>query len=130
MAGPTNICFRRACDCDICNVLPPRFICSDRFLVYQFSCRHCNDFYVGQTNRPFKFRYCEHSRAIKKFDRSSALTEHLQKHHAKLVNKSISDFKLQVIDKCADPVTTRVTEARYIRLLRPKINRKHELTEF
>ena len=31
---------RKHNDCDICNVLPPKFTCTDRFVVYKFSCRH------------------------------------------------------------------------------------------
>lgn len=117
-------------NCEICDRLPDRILCTTRHLVYKFTCHLCNDFYIGQSNRPFKFRFNEHCRSLlNKNKNNSALAEHvLQKHHS--VNCTIDDFDLSIIDKCNDPVDTRLTEARYIKRLSPQINRKHELIDF
>ena len=44
--------------------------------------------------------------------------------------KSIDRYDLEILEKCSDPLDTRLTEARFIKKLSPKINRKHELVEF
>ena len=86
-------------NCEICESLPDQYDCTDRFLVYQFTCKVCNEFYIGQTNRPFKQRFLEHKKAILKRQKTSALAEHL---HNGLPNSSIIDFKLDILARCRD----------------------------
>ena len=112
-------------DCEVCNMLPGGFKCDDRFLVYKFTCKYCNQFYIGETCRPFKARYSEHKRSISSNNKSSALAEHAIKCHSDL-KITIADFDLQIVKKCADPLTTRLTEANCIDRQRPQLNRKHE----
>ena len=102
--------------------------CNDRFLVYKFNCKKCEEFYIGQTSRPFKYRFLEHKRAIEKNRSSSALAEH--RHRQGPGVSSILDFDLQILDQCRDALDNKLTEARFIKRLRPKINRKHELINF
>ena len=60
---------KNSCDCNICKELPPKYKCSDRFLVYKFTCNACSSFYIGQTSRPFRLRYKEHMSSIDKRDK-------------------------------------------------------------
>ena len=114
-------------NCNICQKLPERYSCNDRFLVYKFTCVSCGHFYIGQTCRPFKQRYHEHERAVKNNKvNDSALANHIHADSPKVIDM----YDLEVLEKCSDPLDTRLTEARYIKKLSPKINRKHELTEF
>ena len=103
------------------------FHCKDRFIVYQFSCVLCNEFYIGQTCRPFKLRFNEHKRNIAQNSLNSALAEHALKVH---VNRglTISDFDLKILRRCRTPLEARLTEARLISIHRPQLNRKHEMT--
>ena len=113
--------------CLVCESLPNKMKCTDRFLVYKFTCHHCKDFYIGQTSRPFKHRFNEHKRAVDKGNvDSSAMAEHCLKCRP----KRLTDFDLEILDKCKDALDTRLTEARYIKQLIPKINRRKELTIF
>ena len=114
-------------NCEPCEMLPKRLNCNDRFLIYKFTCKSCDQSYIGQTSRSFKHRFSEHKRAILKQQNTSALAEH---NHNGPKNSSIQDFNLEILDRCNDPLDTRLTEARFIKRLRPKINRKEEMTAF
>ena len=50
--------------CEICKNIGSKSTCEQRFVVYQFTCQICGDSYIGQTARPFKFRYNEHKYSI------------------------------------------------------------------
>ena len=114
-------------NCAVCDILPDKVKCTNRFLVYKFTCRYCKEFYIGQTSRPFKFRFNEHKRAVNNGCDSSAIAEHC----LKCISKQLTDdFDLDIIGMCKDAVDTRLTEARFIKRLIPKINRKKELTVF
>ena len=113
-------------NCEICPKMHDDLNCSHRFLVYKFTCVLCNEFYIGQTNRPFKLRFNEHKRSIVQNNLSSALAEHASKAHANR-SMTISDFDLQILRSCHTPLETRLTEAKMISLHRPNINRKHEI---
>ena len=120
-------------ECEVCEALPAKYNCSDRFLIYKFTCKICNDFYIGQTSRSFKLRFSEHKRAIAKKQAKSALAEHDHGPHGTFQgpkNNSIEDFDLDILDQCGDSLDTKLTEARFIKNLCPKINRKSELTAF
>ena len=49
----SNTPINRHDNCNICTVLPCKYSCSDRFIVYKFTCNYCKEFYVGQTSRSF-----------------------------------------------------------------------------
>ncbi|MEL7309436.1 MAG: hypothetical protein AAGK05_17325, partial [Pseudomonadota bacterium] len=110
-------------DCEICESLPNQYMCSDRFLVYKFTCNICQNFYIGQTSRPFSVRFKEHMRSVHNRDNKSALSQHVTEAHK---NQSSVTFKCDVIKKCFSPLDTRLIEARAIDCLRPSLNRKHE----
>ena len=112
-------------NCDVCNQLPNNYMCSDRFLVYKFTCVVCNEFYIGQTSRSFTFRYKEHMSSLNKKDKKSALSQHSLEAHNNLENVH---FTLDILERCSSPLETRLREAKTIDLFRPSLNRKHEKT--
>ena len=112
-------------NCEVCFKLPDRFTCNDKFLVYEFTCKYCKNVYIGQTCRPFKARYNEHTRSLNSNNKISALSEHaMNTHHNN--NASINDFQLNIIKRCKGPLETRLAEANAIDRFRPQLNRKHE----
>ena len=113
-------------NCTVCDWLPSKYTCKDKFFVYKFTCKFCANFYIGQSSRPFKLRFMEHARSFNN-KISSALADHRSqcKHIV-----SIDNFTLDILDKCKNPVDTRLSEARCIKSMKPNINRKHELIDF
>ena len=86
--------------------------------------------FIGQSNRAFKHRFTEHSRSLNnRNSASSALTDHVLQKHPHMI-LSINDFDLMVIERCKDPLETRLAEARHMKRLTPQINRRCELTDF
>ena len=98
-----------------------------RFIVYKFNSTDCNQFYIGETSRPFSQRLNEHKRSIKNKTLHSALSQHaLIKHPSYTNDLDIIDFHLEIVTKCHSPVEARLAEARAITNQRPQINRKHK----
>ena len=116
-------------DCEVCNRMPNRYGCEDRFLVYKLSCKICKKFYVGQTSRPFHFRYDVHRRSLNNKDNRSAISELVNNEHCD-VGMTISDFDLQIMKKEKSPIDCKLAEAECINFHRPQLNRKEELTHW
>jgi len=113
-------------NCDPCKQLPDSFNCDIKYVVYKFICKRCHKSYIGETCRPFYFRYREHRNSIKSKDCKSALSQHILANHQN-EDLFLTDFDLQIVAKCRSPVETRMTEAREISAHRDLINRKHKI---
>ena len=134
--GPTlNQCLKKKrktikhSDCEVCRGLDDRYSCEDKCVVYKFTCTHCSLFYIGLSSRPFYLRYQEHKRSISLKNDNSALSQHSKEVHG-LINMTIADFNIHILDKLNSPLETRLREAHFIQLLKPQLNRKMELTQF
>ena len=112
-------------NCNLCNSLPRKHNCEDKFIVYEFTCKLCNCSYIGQTNRPFYLRYKEHTRSLDSKNKISALSEHALLVHPS-ENLTISDFTIDFLKQCRSPLETRISEAQLIDAKRPQLNRKLE----
>ena len=100
-----------------------------KFFLYKFTCNFCHDFYVGQSSRPFKLQFMEQSHSLKSNNTvSNALSAHKQTVCGSA--NSINDFSLDILDHCKNPLDTSLSEARFIESLMPRMNRKHELSDF
>ena len=77
-------------NCNPCSHLPAPFRCDDKFLVYQFTCKLCNECCIGETCRPFKMRYSEHSKSLA----SIVLWLNMPSSKHSDVNITITDFDL------------------------------------
>ena len=116
-------------NCKICKHLGPKYNCKIKNIVYKFRCKICGKEYIGQTARPFCFRYNEHRYSINKKNNISALSEHSINEHKDL-DVSIDDFTVEFLDICKSPLECKLQESRWIRTLRPSINRRQELTHW
>ena len=112
-------------NCEVCLSLPDTICCDDKFLVYKFTCKYCQNFYIGETCRPFQMLYLEHKKSLNSKNNISALTEHATRSHSD-VGVTIADFDLDIVKKCNSPLDTRLSEAIAIDRLRPQLNRRHE----
>ncbi len=109
-------------NCTVCAHLPNNFNCEKTGVVYQFKCKICLALYIGKTSRPFHFRYKEHKNSINKKNSVSALSDHAKICHC----TSIEDFKIDFLRCTSDPVEATLIESRFIDLLKPSMNRRHE----
>ena len=116
-------------NCDICKRLQKKYNCEQRFVVYEFRCKLCNKCYIGQTARPFYFRYREHQYSINKSNDNSALSQHLITEHAS-TDKTINNFYLSFLELYRTPVDCKLGEAMWIRTRQPTLNRKEELVNW
>ena len=113
-------------DCRICSLLNGNYKCNTRYVVYKMTCQICNKFYIGQTNRPFHYRYREHEHSLKNKNAVSALSEHAITEHQS-TDMSIAEFKVDLIEVYKDPVECKIGEAKCIEGMKPGLNRQHEL---
>ena len=74
------------------------YSCKNKYVIYEFSCRICDQSYIGQTCRPFQVRYREHERSLRYEDQKSALSEHSMKAHSDKV-MTINNFDYKIIDQ-------------------------------
>ena len=81
-------------NCEVCKRLPLKYKCTDRFLIYKFTCNSCKDFYIGETCRTFNLRYSEHKRSLERQDGKSALSHHVKTAH--------SDKRMKIDDFCVN----------------------------
>ena len=112
-------------NCKVCSSLPLLYRCDDNFLVCKFTCSLCSKFYIGETSRPFRMRHSEHERSLSNKNKTSALAEHALLCHND-VTVTIDDFDLDIVQKCSNPLETRLAEANAIHRFGPALNRKHE----
>ena len=112
--------------CIICEELPGRFSCNDKFFVYKITCSKSCKFYIGETCRPFRTRLDEHRRSVNNRDGKSALSDHLQNDHSNDF-LTFEDFRFNILSKFNTPVETRIGEARLISELGPQLNRRSEM---
>jgi len=111
------------CGCEICKDIGPKYSCADRYVVYQYTCKTCNENYIGKTSRPFKIRHQEHKSSIKNNTYNSALSQHRSKHPI----KGIQDFIIQFLSKKSNTRDVTIEESKCIRVNKPEINRKNEI---
>ncbi len=116
-----------SCNCIICKQINNRYDCNSRFVVYKFTCKACNEYYIGETCIAIKDRIKQHTNSINKKDTKSALSNHLLLEHAES-NYDISNFKLDIISKHKDSLDTALSEAFAIQKYKPSLNRKFELS--
>jgi hypothetical protein len=106
---------RQQCEMKHCTLRNKR-LCFFNHIVYEATCLGCSKTYIGSTIRYLHVRVGEHMR-------NGALKE-----HSKTCNKTMKyDFK--ILCKCSDELDTRISEAQYIKQLKPSLNRKEEIID-
>ena len=111
-------------NCELCDRLPAKYNCDKTCVVYQFTCKSCFSKYIGKTSRPFHVRFKEHKSSIANKNNISALSDHV-----KICDNchGIDDFSIDFLRCVRDPVEASLAESRFIDLLKPKMNRRHEM---
>ena len=97
--------------------------------MYKITCNLCKKFYIGETSRPFRLRFEEHRRSLQGGDGRSALSEHAIHDHFDL-SLTADDFYFSFVAKFRTPVEARISEARFIDVLKPQLNRRLEKAQW
>ena len=96
--------------------------CTTKNAVYKITCTICNDAdYIGETKRPVRLRYNEHLRDAKNKTTDTPFGDHIRTHHPDN-DITTSSMHLQILRKCKDVAELKITESKYIRDHRPKLN--------
>ena len=103
--------------------------CHRKNIVYKFTCKKCDELYIGMTNGCICFRHGQHKTAFNNKDKNNALVEHALKNHRN-VRMVFDDYKFDVLHKCPNNKLTAIKESLSIETIKPKINRKHEKVSY
>jgi len=104
--------------------------CHRKNIVYKFTCKKCEQLYIGMTNGCICFRHNQHKQAFNRKDRNNALVEHALKNHRNVRMDFNNDFKFEVLHKCTNNKLTAIRESLVIESLKPGLNRKHEKVSY
>ena len=92
-------------------------LCFRKNVVYQITCDHCQQFYIGSTCRHLHIRIKEHYTTNK-----SSIFQHR--------TQCKSTFTTKIIANDHDATNLRLREALLIKKLKPKINSRVEMEQF
>ena len=95
--------------------------CGPKNVVYELTCHHCGERYIGETSRPVRVRYNEHRRNGRNREANTPLGEHVMHEHPDL-NPDHTTLTARIIRVCRDEADRRIAESICIRDVRPKIN--------
>ena len=95
--------------------------CTTKNVVYELTCSHCGDTYIGETSRPVRLRYNEHRRNGINGEEDTPLGEHALQKHPEMDLHDIS-VTAKILRVCKDEADRRIAESIFIRDARPKIN--------
>ena len=108
------------------------FTCRSDNVIYLAICRHCRDFYIGQTQNPLKDRVSGHRKCFSQnFIKDSALAIHIDKDHPTFMHEKVNNFYFSVLhkfesghslDRMEDSLILR-TKAAILHLNRHKVKR-------
>ena len=124
----TRVAPERDCTCDLHQ---NDTNCRERYVVYQATCTHCNDSYIGETTRTVISRMKEHESSTRLGNRRTPLGEHLLDEHPHLISGGsgtrewdtfLSNFKVDILGRSRDTLGTYLLEDHLIRKLRPRLN--------
>ena len=105
--------------------------CRERYSVYQATCTHCNDRYIGMTARTVISRMNDHEGSTRLGNRRTPLGEHLLDEHPHLIsgnsgtrewNTFLNNFNVEIVGRSRDTLGTYLLEDHLIKRLRPELN--------
>ena len=91
-------------------------------VIYNINCS-CGENYIGETGRPLAKRIEEHKASVRKADQKSAISEHLLENP----NHRINWDDITKLTTRTTTIERKLTEAIYIKRLKPKLNRDQGL---
>ena len=95
--------------------------CGTKNVVYELTCHHCGEKYIGETSRPVRLRFNEHRRNGRNMETDTPLGEHVMHEHPELRPEDI-DVTARILRVCRDEADRKIAESICIRDARPKIN--------
>ena len=95
--------------------------CTTKSVVYEIACTLCKDTYVGETKRLVRLRFNEHLRDAKNKTTDTPFGDHMRKQHPD-AHISASTLNIKILRHCKDVASLKITESKYIRDLKPKLN--------
>ena len=92
--------------------------CDTKNLIYLISCQHCREQYVGESHRTANARFGNHRGYVNRKELNKATG-----HHFNLPGHSISDMRVQIIEKIfnKDPFYRKEREKMYIQKFNTKL---------
>ena len=102
---------KKACTDEGCMVGNKGLSCRTNEVVYQITCKECNDIYIGETSRNAHTRSKEHAEDLRRMLEGSVLRKHeLMKHGGQHV-----EFEMEVLSSFQhDPLARQCAEANWI----------------
>ena len=96
--------------------------CTTKNVVYEIKCMLCQDTtYVGETKRLVRLRFNEHLRDAKNRTSDTPFGDHMRDHHPD-DRIAATSLQLRILRRYKDVAALKITESKYIRDLRPKLN--------
>ena len=96
--------------------------CTTKNVVYEIKCMLCQDVnYIGETKRLLRLRFNEHLRDAKNRTRDTPFGDHMRSLHSDDIITA-SSLHIQILRRCKDVASLKITESKYIRDLKPKLN--------
>ena len=120
------------CKCQLCQ---NNVTCTSRNIVYQATCKHCNENYVGASGRPCGIRLREHGGSIRRKDDRSTLAKHMKEKHPRNQPRNnergsetldykylLKNYNMSIISRNKDQLATFLSEAIKINKIKPQVN--------
>ena len=102
--------------------------CTRKNVVYKITCNMCkinmsNEFYIGESSRPIRYRFNEHLSDARKRKPDTPLGEHITDFHFNASDTDInSSFNITILTSGRDNAELKIAESIQIRKLKPTLN--------
>ena len=113
-------------NCDVCPRMAEGQTCSIMCPVYKITCKHCGEFYVGETCRCTHDRVGEHTRYANNPSAASYKDKAFAIHYRDKHPDKEADFEIEILKTESNTVLRKIYEAYFIYNLKPTINDKSE----
>ena len=114
-------------NCLICPKLQGDIDCSTTGPVYQITCRHCGQIYVGESSRSLHDRLGEHLRYARSPNSPSYKDEAMAVHYRENHPNTDPELIFHLLKVENKTILRKIYEAMYIYNLKPDINDKEEI---
>ena len=112
--------------CLICGCISDKYFCGTSNVVYQYTCKSCQEKYIGKTDNTIYNRFYQHRMAVNRSDEKNPLVRHMIEKHAD-DQHDIRSWDFEILKRCSgNPVDTALEEADFIDKQKPEINKKRE----
>ena len=137
VAGPSLKSYLKAkkenyCSCSLC---AEGLDCSEKHVIYEATCKLCNQSYRGVSNRQLAKRMADHEASVRLLNTRTALGTHTREHliaedpipitsDKPDMENLLSSFEIKKIDRGKDSIEAYIKEGLRILETKPNINNK------